>query len=80
MAILRCGNTVVECSGVVFDKDGTLIDSLQIWPELIRIRARILQKKLDLEEEVVEMVKRVMGLNDKGKVFLRSAIVIGTRE
>ncbi len=80
MALLRCGDTVVDCSGVVFDKDGTLLDSLKIWPELIRTRVLILQKKLDLGKEVVEMAERVMGLNEKGKVILRSVIVIGTRE
>ena len=80
MALLRCGDTVVDCSGVVFDKDGTLIDSLRIWPNLIRTRVRILQKKLELGKEVASMIERVMGLNEKGEITLRSAIVIGTRE
>jgi phosphoglycolate phosphatase len=80
MVLLRCGDTFVDCGGVVFDKDGTLIDSLKIWPQLIRIRVAILQKRLNLAQEVAKMAERVMGLNDQGVITLRSTIVIGTRE
>jgi phosphoglycolate phosphatase len=80
MVLLRCGKTVVNCGGVVFDKDGTLIDSLKIWPELIRTRVAILKKRLNLAQEVTRMAEQVMGLNDQGEITLRSTIVIGTRE
>lgn len=80
MVLLRCGNKVIDCSGVVFDKDGTLIDSLKIWPELIRTRVAILKKRLNLAQEIAGMAEQVMGLNNNGEITLRSAIVIGTRE
>ncbi|HWQ71086.1 MAG TPA: HAD family hydrolase [Desulfitobacteriaceae bacterium] len=80
MVLLRCGDNSVDCGGVVFDKDGTLIDSLKIWPELIRTRVAILQKRLNLGQEVARMAERVMGLDDQGEIILGSAIVIGTRE
>lgn len=80
MVLLRCGNKVIDCGGVIFDKDGTLIDSLKIWPKLIRNRIAILKKRLNLAQEIAEMAEQVMGLNNNGEMTLRSAIVIGTRE
>lgn len=80
MPFIRCGNHIVECQGVVFDKDGTLIDSLKIWPELIRTRVRILQDNLCFEQEVVALAERVMGLKPDGSINRKSVIVVGSRE
>ena len=77
---MRCGGTTVECCGVIFDKDGTLIDSMKIWPELISCRVQVLQRKLGFNSEIARLAERVMGLKDNGEVTLRSVIVIGTRE
>ena len=70
----------VDCRGLIFDKDGTLIDSIVIWPELIRIRSQILQSLLGLSREITDKVQRVMGLAENGEIVLRSPIVIGSRE
>ncbi len=80
VGLLRCGHRVVDCRGLIFDKDGTLIDSLLIWPKLIRVRTEILQSMLGLSREISDKVQRVMGLDERGRVILRSPIVIGSRE
>ncbi|KLU59835.1 phosphoglycolate phosphatase [Peptococcaceae bacterium CEB3] len=80
MALLSLDGKRVSCRGIVFDKDGTLMDSLKIWPRLIRTRAGILEKKLNLTTEITRLTERVMGLEENDRIALRSVIVIGTRE
>ena len=79
MGLVCCGDKEVECQAVVFDKDGTIINSLQIWPDLIRCRRQALQRKLGFGPEVAERIERVMGLQADGRITLRSVIVIGSR-
>ena len=80
MVRLQCGKDVVSCRGIVFDKDGRIIDSMKIWPELIAIRVRRLQQKIGFSQEVAVLVKKVMGLDGNNEIIGRSVIVIGTRE
>lgn len=80
MPYVRSGNHIVDCKGVVFDKDGTLIDSLKIWPELIRTRVALLRENLGFGQGVSDLAERVMGLRPDGSINRKSVIVIGSRE
>ncbi len=80
MPIVKCGKKSFECKGVIFDKDGTLIDSLKVWPELITCRVNLLQEDLGFNTELAHIIERSMGLQRGSEMILRSPIVLGTRE
>ncbi|WP_406676992.1 HAD family hydrolase [Moorella sp. ACPs] len=79
MPALRCGSKIIECEGVIFDKDGTLIDSFKIWPNLIKVRVKILQREIGFDNEMARLLEKTMGL-DEGVIIRRSPIVVGSRE
>ncbi|OIQ10461.1 N-acetylmuramic acid 6-phosphate phosphatase [Moorella thermoacetica] len=79
MPALKCGNQIIECEGIIFDKDGTLIDSFKIWPALIKNRVKILQREIGFDKEMVQLLEKAMGLKE-GDVIRRSPIVVGSRE
>ncbi|MGI9860578.1 HAD-IA family hydrolase [Moorella naiadis] len=79
MPALRCGSKIIECEGVIFDKDGTLIDSFKIWPDLIKARVKILQREIGFDNEMARLLEKTMGLNEGG-IIRRSPIVVGSRE
>ncbi|HBT47275.1 MAG TPA: hypothetical protein DEA73_05275 [Peptococcaceae bacterium] len=79
MMKLRLGSQVVSLRGIIFDKDGTLLNSFVIWPRLIRRRVEYLEGYFTLEPEVKELIMRAMGLGKDNIVVRRSPIVVGTR-
>ncbi|WP_258358628.1 HAD family hydrolase [Moorella sulfitireducens] len=79
MPALRCGSKRIECEGVIFDKDGTLIDSFKIWPNLIKVRVKILQREIGFDNEMARLLEKTMGLHEGG-IIRRSPIVVGSRE
>lgn len=68
-----------ECNGVIFDKDGTILDSIKIWPELIKSRVEKLREEFNFKDNFSRTLMNVMGLNDQEEIILRSPIVIGSR-
>lgn len=76
---LRLGSQIIPCRGIIFDKDGTLLDSFVIWPRLIRRRVEYLVRYFTLRQEVKELIMRAMGLGEDNTVVRRSPIVVGTR-
>jgi phosphoglycolate phosphatase len=79
MPAIKCGSKIIECEGIIFDKDGTLIDSFKIWPELIKARVKILQREIGFDNEMARLLEKTMGL-DEGEITRRSPIVVGSRE
>lgn len=79
MPALKCGNRIIECEGIIFDKDGTLIDSFKIWPALIKNRVKILQREIGFDNEMARLLEKTMGL-DEGGIIRRSPVVVGSRE
>lgn len=66
MPALKCGSKIIECEGVIFDKDGTLIDSFKIWPNLIKVRVKILQREIGFDNEMARLLEKTMGLEEGG--------------
>lgn len=80
MVTLKLGSEVISCSGIIFDKDGTLLDSFVIWPKLIRQRLEHLKQYFPLEAETERLILQAMGLKRDNTVVRRSPIVVGTRQ
>jgi phosphoglycolate phosphatase len=80
MPALVLGGRSVHCDGLIFDKDGTLIDSFVNWPRLIKKRIAILREEMGFDAGFAGVLERFMGLSENGEVVRRSPIVIGTRE
>jgi phosphoglycolate phosphatase len=85
MSRVRFGELVAECRAVVFDKDGTLLDSLAVFPRLILRRVDYIRRQVPLEPEVAEKVARAMGWRPDtdrphGRVLPRSPAVLGSTE
>jgi len=74
------GKRIFHCDGLIFDKDGTLIDSFVSWPRLIETRIAILREDLGFDISLVPVLERLMGLAENGEVIRRSPIVVGSRE
>ncbi len=77
---LVLGNRTVHCDGLIFDKDGTLIDSFVSWPRLIKKRIAILREDIRFDAALANVLERLMGLAENGEVIRRSPIVVGSRE
>lgn len=80
MIDLKLGSQVVSCNGIIFDKDGTLLDSFEIWPRLIHKRLEYLERYFFLEPSTKKLILQAMGLKSDNTVARRSPIVVGTRQ
>ncbi|MBC7341357.1 MAG: HAD family hydrolase [Clostridia bacterium] len=83
MALIRFGTYFHECKAIIFDKDGTLLDTFAIWPRLIKRRLEFLSREISLGPEQSLRVAQAMGWATAGEkcwVMRRSPIVLGTRE
>lgn len=80
MVKLKFAEKVVECKGVIFDKDCTLTDSFSMWPELIARRAAKLTDHLNLPQGAYALLCKAMGLNSVTKEVSRTGpVVVGSR-
>lgn len=79
MIPLKFGSQIVYCRGIIFDKDGTLLDSFVIWPRLIQKRVEYLEQYFPLDVETKKVILKAMGLQENDMVARRSPIVVGTR-
>lgn len=79
MIPLKFGSQVVCCRGIIFDKDGTLLDSFVIWPRLIQKRVEYIEQYFPLDAETKKIILKAMGLKEDNTVARRSPIVVGTR-
>jgi phosphoglycolate phosphatase len=61
------GNTIIDCSAIAFDKDGTLIDRNAFWRSLYDVRVRVMKEQLDLE--TVTYWSALNGVQDDGEVI-----------
>lgn len=41
------GNTIIDCTAIAFDKDGTLIDRYSFWRSLYKTRVELMKDELD---------------------------------
>lgn len=66
---------------VLFDKDGTLVDSHVYWGRIIERRARAIGRHYDLPEESFERLCRAMGLDRAaGRLMPQGPIALVSRE
>lgn len=66
MATIVLNNAIIEnIDLVVFDKDGTLFDLYTYCSNMIKLRAELLQKKLDLTYEQTNQLIFEMGIDEK---------------
>lgn len=79
MVRVRFGDLVVKCKGIIFDKDGTLIDSFAVWPLLAEKRLDLIRRRVETNETTWQYLRRVMGL-DSGLqgIDRRSPLVVGS--
>ena len=64
--LFRLKGQEYEIEGIIFDKDGTLLDSEMLWPELIETRMGQL-KKMGISEDIIENCRRTLGISPDGK-------------
>jgi len=58
-----------DVEAVIFDKDGTLIDVHHYWASMLKIRAKLIVKKYELDGKVKNELMDVMGIDAKtGKI------------
>lgn len=60
-------------SGILFDKDGTLIEFKQIWHPIIKGVFTKLEQEYHLSEETLQEIKRISGYRDGG--FERESMI-----
>lgn len=79
MPKIKCSQTVIECAGIIFDKDGTLIDSFQVWPRLLAGRVLALQRELSFDDTLAGQIARALGMRG-ASLAPNSPMVFATRE
>jgi len=62
--ILLNDSLINDIDLMIFDKDGTLMDLYIYWSNMIRFRAELIQKKLDLTEEQKNKLIFEMGVDE----------------
>lgn len=75
---LGIGGNFVSAEGIIFDKDGTLNDSLAVMPGIVARRVRAIIESVPESAGLEEKLSRAIGLSG-GKMIRRSPAVVGTR-
>jgi len=76
---LRIGDKVVEAGGIIFDKDGTLVDFAFTWRKIAEIRRRLMVHTLGISDEIAASVLRSCGIDPlDGKIDPRGPLVLAS--
>lgn len=59
--------------GILFDKDGTLIEFKSVWHDIIRSILEVLEKKYLISRQIINKIKEVSGYRDQD--FARESII-----
>lgn len=79
--LLVCGRSVTNVKAVLFDKDGTFIDSHVYWGGIIRKRADALCAQYKLATDLSDLIQISMGLDTKsGRLMPNGPIALQPRE
>ena len=79
MGELRIGDKVVEAGGIIFDKDGTLIDFAFTWRKIAETRRRLMVHTLGISDEIAALVLRSCGIDPlDGKIDPRGPLVLAS--
>ena len=78
MPLLRINKQQVSAKGIIFDKDGTLNDSLAMMPRLVALRAKAICRREKRAAGLAERLVRAMGAEGT-RIIRRSPITIGSR-
>ena len=71
MINLICKSFKIEnIEAIIFDKDGTIIDANIYWSEIIKLRASMILKEYDINEDFYSQICKSMGLNLKTNMLL----------
>lgn len=66
-APIKFGTEIVECSAVLFDKDGTLTDGFTYWRGVAEARLRAVSSTLSLPPHVAEACRETLGITSDGR-------------
>ncbi|HHY46349.1 MAG TPA: HAD family hydrolase [Firmicutes bacterium] len=64
---IKVGTRIVECSAVLFDKDGTLTDGFTYWKGVAEARLRALSDILSLPARITEACRKTLGITPDGR-------------
>lgn len=78
MPVLEIGGRLLSAGGIIFDKDGTLHDTLAVMPKIITRRVNAITALLPEAAGLEEKLARSIGLF-QGEIIRRSPAVVGSR-
>ncbi|HYF92395.1 MAG TPA: HAD family hydrolase [Symbiobacteriaceae bacterium] len=80
MPRLRVGSQIVQCEGIVLDKDGTITDFERLWLAMNLKRIDLLQGWLQFGPHVRSALVKTMGLDpEKGRIDSRGPVALAPR-
>ncbi|HWT73459.1 MAG TPA: HAD family hydrolase [Mobilitalea sp.] len=59
--------------GILFDKDGTLIEFISVWHDIIRSILEVLEREYFFSRQIIDKIKEVSGIRDKD--FAKESII-----
>jgi len=76
---LLVGDKTVEAEGVVFDKDGTLVDFTFAWLKISEMRMKLMVNSLGIAPQVAQAVQKGCGVDPgEGKIDPRGPLVMAS--